>query len=109
MQTSTFFDAVRTVKFLGASDPSGPSDPSIWLEDKNDGQNPLLVPLWPADFPNHLAAYLTESGEVGVALSRDAMLRACRSLLRREPCLWFCNIPLAEFLAVTDADPSLFS
>lgn len=101
MQEKLLLEQVRTVKFVG------PGDPTIWLEDNNGEHNPLLVPLWPTD-PTRLAVYMTESGEIGVALSREAALQTCRSLLRREPSLWFCNIPQAQFLAATDADPQWF-
>ena len=96
------FEQVRTVKFVG------PEDPTIWLEDTNGEQNPVLIPVWPIDFPTHLAVYLCESGEIGVAFTRAAMLHVCRLLLKRERTQWFCNIPLHAFLEVTDADPQLF-
>jgi hypothetical protein len=87
----------------------GVSDPTIWLEEHNGEHNPLVIPLWPDDFPEHLAVYMCESGETGVALTRDAMLQACQQLLQREPVLWFCNIPKDTLLAATDADHSLFA
>jgi hypothetical protein len=99
VQQISVFDEVRQVEFVG------PGDPAIWLEDKNGEQNPTVIPLWPEDFPNHLAIYMCESGEIGVALSRQAMLQACRKLLQESACQWFCNIPLADFLAATNADP----
>jgi hypothetical protein len=86
----------------------GSGDPTIWLEDNNGEYSPLIIPLWSADFPKSLAVYMTESGEIGVALTRKAMLRTCRKLLEEENTLWFCNIPLERFLEVTDADPQLF-
>ena len=102
-QQKLYLEQVRSVKFVSQGDLT------IWLEDNNGECNPLIVPLWPSDYPNHLAVYLTESGELGIAMSRDAMLQACRSLLERERTQWFCNIPLEAFLAVTDADPQLFA
>ena len=97
------FGKVPRIRFLGQTDPS------LWLDIKNGEHSPLLIPLWPADFPAHVAVYLSEALEVGVALTRDTMLTACRSLLQEEPVLWFCNIPLEDLLAATDADPKLFS
>lgn len=96
------FEQIHPVKFVSSGDLT------IWLEDNNGGQNPLIIPLWPADFPKSVAVYLCESGEFGVAMSRDAMLQACQTLLRQELTLWFCNIPLGQFLAVTTADPLWF-
>ena len=96
-------EQVLPVKYIGLGDLT------IWLEDCNDGQNPLTIPLWPKEFPKRLAVYACESGEVGVAMTREAMLQVCRKLLDQEPTLWFCNIPLVLFLAATDADPKRFS
>jgi len=95
-------DKIGSINFVGSFDPT------IWLENKNDEHSPLLVPLWPEDYPKHLAVYFCESGKLGVALSREAMLKACHSLLSEEPTLWFCNIPLDELLSATTADPTLF-
>ena len=100
---SNILEQIRTVDFVGSGDPT------IWLEDSNGNQNPLIVPLWPPDYPNRLAVYMCETGEIGVALTREAMLQACRSLSTRANTLWFCNIPRAEFLASTTADPNLFT
>ena len=102
MQTQQL-DKIKQVLFVGSHDPS------IWLEDKNGDHTPLLIPLWPADYPRHVAVYLCESGELGIALSRGAMLEACHSLLQKAPTLWFCNIPLDEFQAATNANSVMYS
>jgi len=81
----------------------GDEDLTVWLEELNDGHDPVIFPLWPERYPERLAVYLTLDQELGVALSRDAMLAA-----RHPDCLWFCEIPRAEFIALTSADSSWF-
>jgi hypothetical protein len=93
---------VRKLGFVGSVDPT------IWLEDNNGEQNPCILPVWPGDYPEHLPVWLDESGEVGVALSREAMLAACRPSTLTERRQWFCNIPLRQLLDATDADPATF-
>lgn len=83
----------------------GSGDVTIWLEEANGTHSPVIVPVWPLDFPNHLAVYLTESGKLGLALSRQDMIATCLELQEQENVLWFCNIPLDDFLAATDMDP----
>jgi len=71
---------------------TGDEDLSVWLEGLDECDAPRLFPLWPDDFPNYLAVYLTAEDELGVPQSRQAMLYAC--CIGR---LWFCRVPKAEF------------
>ena len=80
----------------------GDDDITVWLERANE-YSPMIFPLWPDDYPKHLPVYFSDDGELGVALSRRAMLSA-----RRPSFLWFCRISLGELLAQTDAQASWF-
>ena len=73
----------------------GEEDVTVWLEDLNEGHDPVIFPLWPTA-PEHLAVYMEQDGSLGMALSREAMLAA-----RRPDRLWFCRTPKTAFLAET--------
>lgn len=89
-------EEIRQIAYLG--------DGSLtcWLENAC-GDDPLIFPCWPYDFPKHVAVYLSDTDELAVALSRRAMLAA------RDPNrLWFCNISLSDLCINTDAQASWF-
>jgi hypothetical protein len=90
-------EAIRVVEYFGDEDLS------VWLEELNDGHDPVIFPLWPEHYPEYLAVYLTSDQKLGVALSRDAMLAA-----RAPDCLWFCEIPRSAFVALTSTESSWF-
>ena len=94
---STEYEQIQIVDY------TGDEDLTVWLEELNDEQDPVIFPLWPDRYPEYLAVFLSLDLELGVALSRDAMLAA------RDPDrLWFCGIPRKEFVAKTSADPLWF-
>ena len=95
-------ESVREFEFVREKNPS------IWLEDNNGEAEPVLIPSWPSDYPERLAVFMTESDRYGVALNRDAMLKACQYFGAREDVIWFCNIPKDALLKATNADPSMF-
>lgn len=76
-------------------------DVTVWLEEASDAL-PLIFPLWPRDFPEHVPVGITLDGELVVALSRRAMLDA-----RIPQRLWFC-IRAADLVGKTDAKASWF-
>ncbi len=87
---------IRQIEYLGDDDVT------VWLAEAN-GDDPLIFPLWPQDYPDHVALYMSAGGEIAVALSRQAMLAA------RDPQrLWFCHIKLGDLVAFTDAQASWF-
>lgn len=75
------------------------SDPTVWLEDNNDGQEPVIIPRFPNDSAL-LACYISSDGSLGVALSRRSMFA-----VRHPDLLWFCNVKRSELAKV--ANPSL--
>jgi len=89
-------EEIRQIAFVGDGDVT------IWLEEASSC-SPLIIPLWPHDYPDRVAVYRSDEGEMGVALSRQAML-AARSPGR----LWFCGISLGDLVASTDAKASWF-
>lgn len=83
---------------------TGKDDLTCWLEEHNGEQDPMIFPLWPADYPKHVPVCLSFEGELAVVLSRAAMLAA------RDPGrLWFCNITSTDLLAATNADHGWFA
>lgn len=79
------------------------ADISTWLENTSESQ-PVIFPLWPQDFPEFAPVAMDFEGNLMVALSHRAMLRA------RDPSrLWFCRVRATDLINVTDADPSWFS
>jgi len=76
----------------------GGGDAAVWL-DKVCELEPVLLPLWPADYPEFLCVYMSPSGELGVPSTRSAMM----SVIGPDH-LWFCRVPRAEFAAQTDLE-----
>ena len=92
---------MSTTERLQEVEYHGDQDVTVWIDDLNGEDDPKIFPLWPADYPAHLAVCMEQDGSLHIARSRQTML-AARHIDR----LWFCNIPEAPFLAeTTDIGP----
>ena len=89
-------EEIRQITYLGDGDVA------VWLAEAN-GTDPLIYPLWPRDYPEHVAVYIAAEGELAVAFSRRAALVACAPQR-----LWFCHISMGDLVAFTDAEASWF-
>ena len=82
---------------------TGKGDPTVWLDSVNLDDHPHLVPLWPDDYPAHLAVFLTPDGRLGVGTTWQDMMQA-----KGPDRLWFCKVPRDSFIAETSAESSWF-